>query len=716
MQLFFLSAALLVFLSNPMSSTYASGTELQLLLNNSGKLQYFLSQELPKGTYKVWNMTTNQQVGANISKSDGDETFGKVEISEANKNDKFAILDSEGAVVFSLPGLNDVKVIDPKLDPLGIGQVKKASASQNIKLKTKVASAISNIPSSSNSSGSLVTVGVDQLSYIDKLIVAQKNQLAGIEELSRKSKMKIQRMLKKSFDCQKEIDAKNKLSPETEIFCKKTAELALAYQKAEDQLKTTTKIKIQTLESVSPNSAAVTTATQIAAKNLELPTNLDPKSLQIPAQTTTKQDMVPGATGSWGLAQRFYDVAEYSICLCGSSTAQVPGKTCPENSSQTGYYNFGPYYLNNAGTKCDLNSNPPYVKYVTDDYTPSTLTTGVKAIHGKDVVAQARALRESGEINKLSGPEAMEFLVELNQVLSTTANFKEGEPVKLEAGAMGEIWAKYAKDLEVKQAKTRDSILNVPPKIYGDLKFKFLNLELEENRVPKNTFAVVPITEPVSLSGGIAEVRLVGGFWGQHGWEVSTDKKNFSKIETPVTIKDGDVIYLRGQSVDSYNHGFGIEVAVSAKTVNGSPNGQVQFVFLKNEDGCNADGIIQWDTEINLAPTKFPNGQNEKCYTLPGVFGEIEKGKTDVWKFGQGIVSYAPMKPTGSETSIDCTELHRLAGRETLYKIPHTNPFNGKPEDFYPVTHCKVSGNIKYVCKKGGSWLPAENAGFCELR
>ncbi len=353
---------------------------------------------------------------------------------------------------------------------------------------------------------------------------------------------------------------------------------------------------------------------------------------------------------------------------------------------------------------------------MTDGYTPSTLSEGIKAIHGKDVVAQAKALRESGEISKLSGPEAMEFMIELGQVASVTQSYKEGIPIEAEMQPMRDIWAKYMKEQEAIQAKNREEKLNVPQKIYGDLKFKFLDLEKTENRVPINTLAVVPITEPVSVSGGIAEVRLVGGFWGQHGWEVSTDKKNFSPIEKPVEIKNGDVIYLRGQSVNSYNHGFGIEVSISAKTVNGLNNGLFQFVFLKTQDGCNNDGMMQMDYQENLAPHTFPKGQNENCFTLPGVFGEEEKGQEGIWRFGQGIVVSAPMKPLGSEISVECSEINRLAGKVTPYKIgTYPNAFNGKNQDYYPVRDCKVSGKIKYVCTPNRGWLPAKDAGTCEL-
>ena len=681
--------------------------------NSSLSLQFIISKEQASGVYMIWDLSTNKKVGGDIIKSNDDEAFGKVPLSDNNFNHKFVILDSNGKVVFTLADQSEKKSIDKNTDPMGIGQNQMPS-NQELKIKPN-----QNSDAKKSESRTLsLSSGTDQLGYLDRMIIAQKNQLRQIEKKSRINKLKIQRLLQsKGIDCQKELDSDVKTSPEIEIFCQSTKELRTAYIAAEEQLKKTSALKIEALKAIDPtNKSAISQTEKIAIKNLELPTNLDPKSLNVPNQTVDNKEAKEIALGSWGLAQRFYEVAEYCICQCGSSTAQVPGKSCPANSTSNGCYNIGPYYLNNAGTRCDLNASPPTVKFVTDAYTPSTLSGGTKASHGKDVIAQAKALRESGEIKKLTGPEAMEFMIELGQVASVTQSYKEGIPIETEMQPMREIWAKYMKEQESLQAKNREEKLNPPQKIYGDLTFKFLDLEKKENRVPINTLAVVPITEPVSLSGGIAEVRLIGGFWGQHGWEVSTDKKNFFPIEKPAEIKNGDVIYLRGQSVNSYNHGFGIEVTVSAKTVNGHNFGYNQFVFLKTEDGCNSDGMMQMDYQENLAPHTFPVGQNEKCFTLPGVFGEEEKGKEGIWRFGQGIVTYAPMKPLGSEVQVDCSEINRLAGKTTAYKIgAYINPFTKLEQDYFPVRDCKISGKIKYVCRPNRGWVRAEDSGVCEL-
>lgn len=75
-----------------------AGEDSHLQLKNSD-LQYFISSDLPKGRYKIWDMTRNQQVGEDISKESSEESFGKMSLFSGQLNNKFAILDSEGALV-----------------------------------------------------------------------------------------------------------------------------------------------------------------------------------------------------------------------------------------------------------------------------------------------------------------------------------------------------------------------------------------------------------------------------------------------------------------------------------------------------------------------------------------------------------------------------------------------------------------------------------------
>ncbi len=296
-----------------LSSFSVSATMLEKV-NNSSNLQFILSKELPAGTYKIWNLSTNKKMGSDISKAKDDEAFGKISLTDSNKNDKFVILNSEGDVVFALAGSNQAKAIDSAQDPLGIGQV------QNKSTKSKANSINSSNQKVGSLSGTQIT-GTDQLSYLDRLVTAQKIRLSSLEKRSRLNKLKLQRLARnKGIDCQKELDSQEKSSPEIELFCQSTKDLAEAYKKAEEQLKSTTQIKISALDSLgSNNKSAVNNATIIANKNLELPTNLDPKSLQVPAQTVANKSMVESPLGSFGLARRFYNVAEYCICQCGSS-------------------------------------------------------------------------------------------------------------------------------------------------------------------------------------------------------------------------------------------------------------------------------------------------------------------------------------------------------------------------------------------------------------
>ena len=68
---------------------------------SSKYLEYSLSGDVPNGTYKIWNMSQNRQVGADRKKTRHESASELVSIAAERPGDKYAVLNSDGEVLSS---------------------------------------------------------------------------------------------------------------------------------------------------------------------------------------------------------------------------------------------------------------------------------------------------------------------------------------------------------------------------------------------------------------------------------------------------------------------------------------------------------------------------------------------------------------------------------------------------------------------------------------
>ncbi len=254
----------------------------------------------------------------------------------------------------------------------------------------------------------------------------------------------------------------------------------------------------------------------------------------------------------------------------------------------------------------------------------------------------------------------------------------------------------------------------------GDMKVVFL----KDEEIAKAPFdqkeVIVAITKPIELpEGAFGAITLSGGFWGQHGWEVSTDKVNFYRTGVTIPVKKGDIIYLKHSNTpEKYNAQSPlIEMSFQGGNVHvdGRPVGFLNHSFKYKEDGCNQTMISTIDDHRMVVPHTFPKGQNENCLVTDAFFYN-EKPNSEIYNFNR-LYFKVPAKSSGSEISLECSEINPVPGATESYKMwPEVNnPYTGKPLDKWPYQGCKISGTIKYVCQPGGEWMPAKEQGVCKL-
>ncbi|MBC7714714.1 MAG: hypothetical protein H7177_15315 [Rhizobacter sp.] len=121
-----------------LQTAFAADTKLNVD-KTSGKIEYQISEILPKGDYKIWNVTKDTDVGIEIHKKSANDASGKITINKNALDDKFAILDADGFTVFPVESeISKQTVVVPVVDKAIALEQKKAVAIEPVKEVAKV--------------------------------------------------------------------------------------------------------------------------------------------------------------------------------------------------------------------------------------------------------------------------------------------------------------------------------------------------------------------------------------------------------------------------------------------------------------------------------------------------------------------------------------------------------------------------------------------------
>ncbi|MBY0413079.1 MAG: hypothetical protein K2Q18_02885 [Bdellovibrionales bacterium] len=180
---------ILVFNSLVCSVLFADSITLKETKSDNGKryLEFVIPKSESAGTYKLWNLTQNKQVGASITKT-GTEASDLIRL-EGNPGDKYTILDSQGLVVATY--------VD-QLGTVAIATEISGTPNKTVKGNKKATSKKSNVLKRLNTSDE--DSAEDQVAYIRALTASQQDVVNQIRFKLKNAKEKLKFLLKKKAD------------------------------------------------------------------------------------------------------------------------------------------------------------------------------------------------------------------------------------------------------------------------------------------------------------------------------------------------------------------------------------------------------------------------------------------------------------------------------------------------------------------------------------